>query len=233
VQAGAAENVAAQRRGEALADALAAALALSSAAVVVVATAVKRETLHPRLLRGHCFAEHWPLPLPQRAERLAILRVLTHAPADADADADAAALADVAFATEGHAPIDLVRLHQRARHHVAVRARTHGPTLRPLSAAVSGSANSGDHVSTNNHDKTTTSSGHGPVSDDDDSNNNKGGRADPSLLGEDWDVALAGFTPSGLLGVKTTTTAVRWSDIGGAARSTPTLCVRLSLSLAV
>jgi len=89
--------------------------------LLVVATAQKPETLHPRLLRDHVFGEHVALRLPNRAQREEILRALALPLEQPPSDADTAALAEVAFSTEGYTPMDLVVLHQRARHQALLR----------------------------------------------------------------------------------------------------------------
>ena len=143
--AGAAENQQAQRRGDELADTLLELLRTAAGSalgpVVVIATALKRDALHPRLLRDHAFVEHIALTLPKRPERLAILNVLLGpSPGAAGDDTAAAAVAEVAFATEGYTPLDLSVLLQRARHQAALRgdAAATQPTAADWTAAQAG-----------------------------------------------------------------------------------------------
>ena len=137
VAAGDAENQQAQRRGEEIADTLLELFRQAGAStgalgpVVVVATALKPDALHPRLLRGHAFGEHVGLALPKRTERLAILNVLLRIPNDDCDEAATAAVAEVSFATEGYTPLDLAVLVQRARHQSALRRAPAGESPSP------------------------------------------------------------------------------------------------------
>lgn len=119
-----------------------AATAAAAAPLVVVASTQKPEALHPRLLRDHVFGEQVALPLPNRAQREEILRALALPREQPPSDADTAAFAEVAFSTEGYTPMDLVVLHQRARHQALLRdasaAADAAPTADDWAAALDG-----------------------------------------------------------------------------------------------
>ncbi|KAI9345328.1 P-loop containing nucleoside triphosphate hydrolase protein [Obelidium mucronatum] len=174
-------------------------------AVVLVATAVDKQSIHPRFLASHAIADCLHVSAPNRTQRSDILKVLlTKSSKTTDSKNSETVLAppdtmSIASVTEGYRPTDLETLVSRAQHASVVRRIS-----RKKSAA--GFANSRTKK---------TNRGIESSQEMDDEEEGKEG-----IILSDLQKALEGFVPPHLKGLKMSDggdggSAIGWKDIGG------------------